>query len=126
MTVTITAEQRDLLYEEMLGRLSAINDLRLAIEQEDWRVARRLGTAFSDDLRIVGQDLGWGPRSGGGPVELTSPPDVLRRALSRWRDALLCVDEAEKGEREALREEHERNDLIVAACRSVLADLNAG
>lgn len=125
MTITLTAEQRDVLYDEILDRLSAIDDIRFAIEQEDWEAASRLGTAFSDDLRIVIQDLGWGPRRGGGPVELTSPSDVLRRALSRWRDALLGLDAAEEGERDALREEHERNHLLVEACRSVLAKLDA-
>lgn len=125
MTITISAEQRDVLYDEILDRLGAIHDIRFAIEQEDWEAASRLGTAFSDDLRIVTQDLGWGPRRGGGPVELTSPSDVLRRALNRWRDALLGLDAAEEGERDALREEHERNHRLVEACRSVLADLDA-
>lgn len=123
MTITITARQRDLLHEEILDRLHAIGDIGLAVVQEDWAAASRLGTAFSDDLRIVTQDLGWGPRDGEGLVELTSPPDVLRRAMSRWRDALLGLDAAEEGEREALREEHERNHLVVEACRSALADL---
>jgi hypothetical protein len=126
VTVSITAGQRDLLYDEILDRLGAVDDIRLAIAQGDWEAAGRLGTAFSDDLRIVTQDLGWGPGDGNGPIALTSPPDVLRRAMSRWRDALLALDTAEKGEREALREEHERNHLVVEACRLVLADLDAG
>lgn len=125
MTITISAAQRNVLYDEILDRLGAIDDIRFAIEQEDWGTASRLGTAFSDDLRIVTQDLGWGPRRESEPVELTSPPDVLRRALSRWRDALLGLDAAEEGERDALREEHERNHLVVEACRSVLAELDS-
>ena len=125
MTITVTAEQRDVLYDEILDRLAAIDDIRFAIEQEDWELASRLGTAFSDDLRIVTQDLGWGPRRGGEPVELTCPSDVLRRALNRWRDALLGLDAAEEGERDALREEHERSHLLVEGCRSVLAELDS-
>jgi hypothetical protein len=125
VTFSITANQRDVLYDEILDRLGAIDDIRFAIEQEDWEATSRLGAAFSDDLRIVTQDLGWGPRRRGGPVELTSPPDVLRRALNRWRDALLGLDTAEEGERDALREEQERNHLLAEACRSVLAELDA-
>lgn len=125
MTVTITAEQRDLLYDEILDRLGAVDDIHLAIAQDDWEAAGRMAMAFSDDLRIVTQDLGWGPRSGSGPVELRSPHDVLRRAMSRWRDALLSFDAWQEDEREAVRAEHERNRLVVEACRSILADLDS-
>lgn len=126
MSVTITATQRDLLYEEILTRLAAIGDVKLAVEQEDWEAAGRLGMTFSDDLRIVTQDLGWGPRRSDGPFELTSPPDVLRRAISRWRDALLGLDAEEEDDRESLRRRHEHNQDVIEACRSVLAGLDAG
>lgn len=125
MSVTITATQRDLLYEEILTRLAAIGDVQFAVDQEDWDAAERLGMAFSDDLRIVSQDLGWGPRRSNSPVELTSPPDVLRRAMSRWRDALLGLDAAEEDDRESLRQRQEQNHDVVEACRSILATLDA-
>jgi hypothetical protein len=125
MRIIVTAEQRDLLYDEILDRLGAIDDIRVAIEQEDWGAAKRLGTAFSDDLRIVSEDLGWGPRSDDALVDLSSPPDVLRRAMTRWRDALIGLDAAEEQDRDVLREEHERNHRVVEACRSVLAGLDA-
>jgi hypothetical protein len=125
MTLTITAGQRDLLYEEILIRLAAVGDINLALKQKDWEAATRLGMAFSDDLRLVSQDLGWGPRQADEPVELTSPPDVLRRAMSRWRDALLGIDAAQESERKSLRESQTRNYVVVEACRSVLANLDA-
>jgi hypothetical protein len=60
VSVTITAEQRDLLYDEFLDRLSGIDDVRLAVVKEDYEAAQRLGMAISDDLRLVTEDLGWG------------------------------------------------------------------
>jgi hypothetical protein len=36
-------------------------------------------------------DLGWGSGPGGA-VELTAPPDVLRRVFSRLRDAVVSLD----------------------------------
>lgn len=124
MKITISAIQRDLLYQEILNRLAAIGDIHFALDQEDWDAATQMGIAFSDDLRIVSQDLGWGPHRGE-PVDLTSPPDVLRRAMSRWRDSILGIESEHEDEREAMRRTQERNQLVIDACRSVLDALDA-
>jgi hypothetical protein len=123
MSLTITAQQRDALYGRILDRLSGIGDVWLAACVDDFDAAERLGREYSDDLRLVLDDLGWGDGIGT-TVELTTPPDVLRRALTRLRDAAVSLDASQQAERAELRESEERNHLVVEACRQVLAALD--
>ncbi len=124
MPFTITAEQRNLLYDDILDHLSGIGDIEIALRQEDYETARRLGMAFSDELRLTSEDLGWGPDAPGEIIELKAPPDVLRRALTRLLDVALGLDAGEEAQRAELRENAERTHLIVEACRQVLAELD--
>lgn len=59
MTVTITSAQRDALYDQILDRLSGIGDIELAIQLENYDAAERLGREYSDDLRLLLDDLGF-------------------------------------------------------------------
>jgi hypothetical protein len=124
VTVTITSEQRDALYDRILDRLSGIGDVWLAASTENYGTAERLGREYSDDLRLVLDDLGWGERPHTAAIELTTPPDVLRRVFGRLRDSA-------PGERDRLQEEwaegrelEERNRLVSEACQVVLAALD--
>lgn len=56
MSITITAAQRDAIYDEVLIHLSGIEGLWLAIEREDYATADRLGREFAD-LTLVLDDL---------------------------------------------------------------------
>ncbi len=123
MSRTITAAQRDALYDQILDRLSGLGDVWLAVCAENYEAAERLGREYSDDLRLVTDDLGWGE----GPeraIELSTPPDVLRRALSRLRDAAVSHDASQEELRAEVRASAERNRLVVEACRQVLTDLD--
>lgn len=124
MMLTITGEQRDALYDQLADRLSGIDDIWLAVCAKDFDSAKRLGMEYSDDLRLVSEDLGWGEGSGE-DVELSMPPDVLRRALSRMRDVAVTRDACEQQERAEAREAERRNHLVVEACQSVLARLDS-
>ncbi len=124
MSLTITAEQRNLLYDDILEHLGGIGDIDLALRQKDFETARRLGLTFSDELRLTSEDLGWGEEAPAEIIELKTPPDVLRRALTRLRDMALALDASEEAERVELRENAERNHLLVEACRQVLAGLD--
>jgi hypothetical protein len=86
MSPTITAAQRDALCEQIADRLGGIGDIGLAVSAENYDAARRLALEYSDELRLVSEDLGWGEGTGEA-VELRTPPDVLQRALTRLRDA---------------------------------------
>jgi hypothetical protein len=123
LSITITAEQRNLLYDEVLDRLSGIDDVRLAVNKEDYEAAQRLGIAISDDLRLVTEDLGWGESAPSEAIEPKTPPDVLRRSLDRMRDRVQRLDASEAEQRGELQANQERNQLVVETCRQVLAAL---
>jgi hypothetical protein len=127
MPITISAAQREALYVQVLDHLSGLGDLWLAIEGEDYPRADALGHAFADDLRLLLDDLGWPDRKElppGGRVELTMPPEDLRRVIERLRDEAtelfadtILVPADEKG---VLR----RTALAADACGRVLLALD--
>jgi hypothetical protein len=122
MSRAITGAQRDALYDQILDRLSGIGDIEIAIQMENYEDAERIGREYSDDLRLLLDDLGIGDGDGG-RVELTTPAEVLRRVLPRLRDlaeSFSASQEPEWIEAKALRE---RNRLVSEACATVLADL---
>lgn len=122
MPNTITAAQRDALCDLILDHLSGVCDIETAMKQENFETAHRLCREFSDDLRLLSDDLGFGPAQGA-PIELTSPPDVLQRALPRLRymaESVAASQEPAWAEAEAMKE---RSRHAGEACESVLASL---
>jgi hypothetical protein len=116
VSVRITAAERDALYDQVFARLSGIDGIWLAVQHEDWAEADRLACEYTDDLRLVLDDLGWGDGSDE-DLDLSTPPDVLRRVLTRMQER------AEEEERaEGMRREEQRQRLM-EACRRVLAEL---
>lgn len=85
MSTTITREERDALYDRIVVHLSGIDGVYRAVEDEDWAAAQELGQEFSDLLRLVCEDLGWGSEAGE-TLALSTPPDVLARAAGVLRD----------------------------------------
>ena len=124
MTLTITAAQRDALYDQILDRLSGIGDIELALHKEDYETAERLGQEYCDDLRLLLDDLGFGEGSGE-PVELSSPADVLRRVLPRLRQLAERHAASQEPEWVEVNELRERNRLVSEACGTVLDALDA-
>lgn len=123
MTLTITPEQRDALYDQILDRLSGIGDIWLATSAENYEIAERLGREYSDDLRLVLDDLGFGDGPDGS-IELKTPPEVLRRVLSRLREQAVTHSASTERERIEAGELERRNRLVAEACQQVLADLD--
>jgi hypothetical protein len=124
MAVTISPEQREALYDRILDRLSGIGDVWVAVSTDDFDTADRLGREYSDELRLVLDDLGWGDGPEGAAIELTTDPAVLRRVFGRLRDTTA-------GERAAQAtswaESHlleKRNRLVGEACATVLKALD--
>lgn len=58
MSLTITAAQRDALYEHIYIRLSGIEAVWFAVSAGDYERAESLGREFCDALRLVLDDLG--------------------------------------------------------------------
>lgn len=125
MTVTITAEQRDALYDVILDRIAAIEDVWIAVCADNFEHARRLGLAYSDVLRLVVEDLGWGDTAPPDSIELKTPPDVLRRVFERMRSQALGMSASEEKERAELRESQRQNQMVLDTCEQVLAGLDA-
>ena len=122
MSVQITAAERDALYDQIFVRLSGIDILWLAAQEEDWEAADRLAREYTDDLRLILEDLGWGEGSGG-ELQLTSPPDVLRRVLTRMQRQAESEQKAEEEERAEGRRHEEQRQRLMQTCRRVLAEL---
>jgi hypothetical protein len=123
MSLTITAAQRDALYDQILDRLSGIGDIEVAIQAENYDDAERIGREYSDDLRLLLDDLGIGDGDGE-PVELTTAPEVLRRVLPRLRQLALNYTTALDREMAETFDLKDRNRLVSEACESVLAGLD--
>jgi hypothetical protein len=122
--ITITSEQRDALYGQIIDRLSGIGDIWHAVAAKNWAAAERLAREFSDDLRLVLDDLGWDDGPGGETIELTTPPDVLRRVFSQLRDGAMSYAANDLEVRAEIQEIEQRNDLVLEAAWQVLADLD--
>jgi len=125
MSLTITATQRDALYDQILDRLSGIGDIELALRLENYDAAERIGREYSDDLRLLLDDLGIG-EGNGRPIELSTDPEVLRRTLPRLRELAeghTAGLESEWAEAGRLRE---RNRLVAEACEAVMLGLGPG
>lgn len=125
MTVTITHAQRDAVYDQILDRLSGIEDIWLAASTQRYETADRLGRGYSDELRILLEDLGWGDGPESETIELTTDGEVLRRVFTRLRDTAA----EERADRQAGwtegREHEERNRLVEEACEVVLTSVDA-
>ena len=80
-TVTISGAQRQVFYEMVTDHLTAIGDLRIAIQREDFATAERLGIEFGEDLRLM-EDLGW-DKEWREDVDLTMAPEDLAEILTR-------------------------------------------
>jgi hypothetical protein len=125
MAVTITAGQRDALYDRILDRLSGIGDIELSANSGDFAGAERLGREYSDELRLVCDDLGWGAGPESDVIELTTSSDVLLRVFGRMRDAAASERTAQATSWDENRLLEERNRLVDEACEMVLAALAA-
>jgi hypothetical protein len=108
------------VYRQILDQMTHTGDLRLMIEQGDFRAARRLAREVTDDLQLVLDGLGWGETSSGS-VELDLPPEQLRRTFARLLDR--AVEDREAGSQSPTGAEtsSERALLVIETCDHVLA-----
>lgn len=82
MPVTITAAQRDAIYELVISGLADIGRVWTFVEADNFAAAQAAGREVADDLRLL-DELAWGPTIEGQTVELTLSHAVLTRALAR-------------------------------------------
>lgn len=125
MGITISGQERDALYRQILIRLTGIDTVYTAVEEGDWETAQRLGLEFSDLLRFVCDDLGWGERANRSLV-LATPPDVLRRAAGVLREAAAFEREHHERKRDEAAEDVAEAQRLQQACERILSDIEAG
>lgn len=124
--ITITAAERDLLYHRIMVHLSGIDRVWLAARHKDYEEADRLGRQVCDELHLLLDDLGWGDTRGEEPVELTNPPEVVRRVVEFLREQARAEDADERKDREAMQSAEEENREVREACDAVLDQLARG
>lgn len=120
MAINITVEERDALYDQILDRLSGIGDVWLALARENYSEAERLGREYSDELRLVLDDLGFGDDRGE-MIELTTPPDVLRRVFRVLGQLAAGKAASVEAELTAISRDAQSTRLVADTCSRVLA-----
>jgi hypothetical protein len=125
--IIISRPYRDALYTELLTALSAVrdlDDLSGSKRLEDIDECDRIGRRLSEVFRLI-QDggLGWGYPAGEDSVELTLPPDELRRIVTEQRRLLVVHQEANRAEREQTESEWRQAEEARAACTAVLEQI---
>jgi hypothetical protein len=125
MAITITAKERDALYEEIVTRFSGIDVIYRAAQDGDLEKAQERGREYADLLLLVLNDLGWGDTAiSREEIELTTAPDVLRRSLNHllgFAADQLALEEREQAEGRA---EMAEMQLVVNTCVDVLKELD--
>lgn len=128
MPYTLTREQRDALHGEAITELAEIGDVYLALENDDYQLARELWRRYEPLLLLLDQ-IGWEPKldDDAAVVEIAMPDAQLasaanrltRVALGRLRNQV----EQHQRERSADAESGLHGIAIAAACSSLLADI---
>lgn len=121
-TITLSAEQRNAIYAEIRADLLSIDDLRLAIEQDELDTADRLGRRFGGELRLIQGGLGWGDQVDEA-VHISLPAVELRSILIEVRDMAVEMYEAQREEQETFRAPWERAAQVRDACNEALTRL---
>jgi DNA-binding transcriptional ArsR family regulator len=122
-TITLSASERDAIYAQIRADLLAIDDLRLALEQDERETADRLARRYMGELLLVVKGLGWGDQADG-PVGLTIPPDELRPILIEQRDRAAELFNAQREDQEAFRAPWEQAALVRDTCSQALGRLS--
>lgn len=126
--IKLTARQRDALCEPVVNALSRAGDLGMLVNAERFDDAYKLARELCDDLCFLVDGLIWGDGHSGA-VELKTPPEILRRALSRCCQETFSREASEIVERieasQEMDQAKKRNQAIVATCLELLGELDA-
>ncbi|MGN6586694.1 MAG: hypothetical protein ACTHKT_04365 [Solirubrobacterales bacterium] len=126
VVLTLSGRQRDLLYLVAIQRLTGIDQVWSAIEDQRWEEAQRLGREFADLLQLLVAGLGWGDATAeiAEAVRVEGSPDSLRRALETIRTEASVETEEQRDLRLRVAEtEIDRRDTL-EACDELLARLH--
>jgi hypothetical protein len=82
VSVTISAVQRNAIYDDVLHDLTGIGDIFICLQEGDVESAQRMRRAYEADLCLL-DDLGWAVQDPRERFELTLAPSVLARVCCR-------------------------------------------
>jgi hypothetical protein len=123
----LSRAHRDALYSELLNVLGETHDLeglRSSGLPADITQCQQIGRRLTDALRLI-QDggLGWGFPDTDEAVELTLPPDELRRIMESLRRLLVVHQEANRSDRDQTKAEWQQATEARAACTAVIEQI---
>jgi hypothetical protein len=123
MTLSLSAAERNALYEELFIRLGGIDSVRLAAESNDFERAQSLAIEFSDLLRLIAHDLGWGTSTHVQDIALTTDPLVVGRVFQRVYERTSDLLATQDHRAEEVKEMQDHCRVVIAACGNVLSKL---
>jgi hypothetical protein len=125
MAITISREQRDAIYQELVLDLSGVGNIFHALNSDDYGKARQYRRRFEEDMRLL-DDLGWGPEQDADEFELTMPNPDLAGALRRLNDSARALLHTHIVEPIEERKYVERALIAQGAYGDVLAQIVGG
>ena len=121
-TLTISGEERNVIYPEVLLSTSGAGDVYFEASSGNFEKAERRARQALDEFYLLVNDLGWTERGSDDLVPITLPAEAFRSLIDRL---LVYADEpvgleGSKEEAEAMDERYRR---VKTVCRAVLARL---
>jgi hypothetical protein len=120
-SVLLSPDLKAAIRQYVIAHLARIEgELLFAQVRDDPEQMAEFALAYSDELRLLAEDLGWGP---GAPVDgaLRTPPEVLRRLFSRLR---ADEEQVKKELVEGLDDDELLTERVMAATSEVLRQLD--
>ncbi len=125
MAITISRDQRDAIYQEIMLDLTGVGDIFHALNSDDFAKARQYRRRFEEDMRLL-DDLGWEPEREAEEFELTMPGPDLAGALRRLNDSARAMLHTHIVEPIEERRYAERALIAQGAYGDVLAQIVGG
>ncbi|HVD41092.1 MAG TPA: hypothetical protein VNC16_08840 [Solirubrobacterales bacterium] len=117
--LSISKEQRDLLFERIISDLAGAEAILEAVRGEEWDKADRLSRNLCNGLTFVMNDLGW-VVDNERPIEVSTSPLVVREVLEQLRAEAKDLDPHID-----VRGAAEENQELIATCERLLTSLEA-
>lgn len=124
----ISTAERDALYALVINNFAGDADALVRAERAGcWEDCYRLGRRLVNGLRLI-QDggLDWGDDSSGDDIELTLPPDDLRRILDGLRREAVLHRESVRPDFEEQISDWEGIQMAATACTNALRQVRGG
>lgn len=118
--LSISKEQRSLLFERILRGLARGPDVLLAVHMGEPDKAERLGHNLWQELGLVVNDLGWRDPTDDRPIEISTSALILRGVLERVRAEAESLDPHID-----LREDAAENRQLIRTCDEILGCLRS-